>query len=425
MTQAKRTYARAVLLAAGTASFVALGAGIAGAEGLDSPVSELSPIVERALVEGVAPTMNSVAPEGVTPIVSTALTELQDSAHNPQSPAPDLAAPLPAGTDIVTPVGSLPNPTPALASTVSGVQDATGLDGNPHDTVGHTAGAAVEERAGEAGVALEETLVAVIPHTVESAYGLGDQLELPRAGDLATLPQAAELPEAADLTSLTGGNGLRLSEVVDTTGPLGQGTVRQSAEAPTIPNLWDYAYVFGLETPGGIQDVVESNPLTADNFVSLGEEEVLGMVGNRNLDEGVVAPQAAPRTPGLVDAADAVFAALGEASSPGSETTLVGLGGPLADAQAPQIGTGIAPVDEVLPQSAGLGLPTLAEGPNTETARDLVAGLSRGTDLLNDIDTSDLVSIEGGTQEQEVPANMTQHPTFTQLPGSEALPVIS
>ncbi|GAA0976740.1 hypothetical protein GCM10009551_012330 [Nocardiopsis tropica] len=377
MTQAKRISARAVLLAAGTAGFVALGAGIAGAEGLDSPVREITPLVERALVEGVAPTVNSLAPGGVGPIAGTALSELQDSAHNPDRPAPDLSAPLPRGTDVATPVGTVPNPVPALADTVSGAQDATGLDGNPHDTVGHTAGAVVEERAVAAGGVLEDTargvgseaeatLVEVVPHTVEATYALRDRIELPGTRELTTLPQAAELPDPSDLTALTGNGSIVLDEVV---APLGRGTVRQSAP---------------VEPLAGLTDTVFSAP------------------------EG---------------------------------TTVLGLGGPLADAGVPRItGTGIAPVDEALPQAAealpqaaealpraaaDTGLPTLVEGANTETAEELVASLGRGTDLLNDIDTSDIVSIDGGTKEQEVPANMVQHPTFTQLPGSEALPVIS
>ncbi|MEE2036180.1 hypothetical protein Q8791_02960 [Nocardiopsis sp. CT-R113] len=430
MTQATRVSARTVLLVAGTAGFVALGAGIAGAEGLDSPVHELAPTVERALVEGVAPTVSSLAPEGVGPIANTALTELQDSAHNPDKPAPDLGAMIPQGRDVATPLGTVPNPTPALADTVSGVQDATGLDGNPHDTVGHTAGAAVEEGAQEAGVLLEDTArgagskaestaVEVLPRTVEAVYGLREEVDLPRVGDVAPLPQSAALPDTSGLTALTGVNGL--DQIVDTSDPLGQGTVRQSAAAPAIPNVWDFAHVFGLETPDGLQDVVEATPVTDDNFVSLGEEEVLGMVGNRNLDHPLTVPQAAPAAPGLRDLADAVFTG---ATTEGM--TALDVSGPLADAELPRLpGTGLAPVDETLPQTAGTGLPTIAEGVETESVEDLVAGLSRGTDLLNDLDTSNLVSIEGGTEEQEVPSNMTQHPTFTDLPGSEALPVIS
>ncbi|MFD3685044.1 hypothetical protein ACFWTE_09540 [Nocardiopsis sp. NPDC058631] len=432
MTQATRVSARTLILLAGTAGFVALGAGISGAEGLDSTVHAVTPIVERTLVEGVAPTVNSLAPGGVGPIANTALTELQDSAHNPDQPAPDLAAVVPQGRDVATPLGSVPNPTPALADTVSGVQDATGLDGNPHDTVGHTAGAAVQKHAEGAGVLLEDTArgagakaestaVEVLPHTVEAVYGLREEVDLSRAGDVAALPQAAVLPETSDLTALTGGNGLALDQIVDTSDPLGQGTVRQSAAAPAIPNVWDLAYAFGLETPGGLQDVVESNPVTDDNFVSLGEEEVLGVVGNRNLAGNVTVPQSAPGAPGLRDLADALFTG---ASSEGM--TALGLSGPLAEAELPRLpGTGIGPVDETLPQTAGMGLPTIAEGVETESVEDLVAGLSRGTDLLNDLDTSDLVSIEGGTEEQEVPSNMTQHPTFTDMPGFEALPVLS
>lgn len=68
MTQTKRFSARVVLLATGTAGFVALGAGVAGAEDMKTPMHEIAPVVERALVEGVAPTMNELAPQGLTPV---------------------------------------------------------------------------------------------------------------------------------------------------------------------------------------------------------------------------------------------------------------------------------------------------------------------------------------------------------------------
>jgi hypothetical protein len=69
-------------------------------------------------------------------------------------------------------------------------------------------------------------------------------------------------------------------------------------------------------------------------------------------------------------------------------------------------------------------LPRVAEGVDTRTAEEIVANLSEG-DLLDQVDTSDLVSVEGGSPEQAPAPGTTQHPTFTELPGSEALPVIS
>ncbi|WP_017569245.1 hypothetical protein [Nocardiopsis halotolerans] len=436
MTQAKRISARAVFLAAGTAGFVALGAGVSGAETLTTPMHEVAPTVERALVEGVAPSVNSLAPEGVGPIANTALAELQDSAHNPDGAAPDLSAPLPEGRDLRTPLGTVPNPTSELADTIANTQDATGLDGNPHDTIGHDAGRALENGGHRAGEAVEETAVAVLPHTIRSVYGLREEVDLPRVDQVAPLtgasrlPDTAELPGASDLSSVTGGDVLStegaqaptLQEVLGVGNP---STVRQSAATPTVPNVWDLAYAFGLETPGGVQDVMEATPMTEDNHVSLGEEEVLGMIGQRNLDGNITTvPQSAPD--GLGDLTEA----LEQEDTRIAEVQPLNVDGPLADSGMPRLsGTGVPVVDDAVdataPQLADAGLPRVAEGVDTRTAEDLVAELGRGTDLLNDVDTSDLVSVEGGTAPQETPEGMVQHPTFMDLPGSEALPVVS
>lgn len=429
MTQTKRFSARAVLLATGAAGFVALGAGIAGAgvvsaQSLETPMHEIAPIVERALVEGVAPTMHKLAPEGVTPIAGSALSELQATA-NTEKPAPDLGAVLPASP---------------LADAVAEAQDATGLDGDPHDTVGQAAGRALEasaqdtsialeDTAREAGGNLEETANEVLPHTVQAAADLRDEMlalpeldatELPDLQDR-RLPELSEAPSLSDVTDLTGENTLALNEL----GPVGAlsqaapETVPMSAGADdlTAPNVWDLAAAFGLETPGQIQDLVEATELTADNYVNLGEEEVLGMVGNRAWDDEKLTavqtvPQSSPgtfaaqtpgmeapavETPGISDLTNALLTGLGDAGS----AEMVSLQGPLADA----------------------GLPRVAEGLDTTTAEDLVAGLSEG-DLLDQVDTSNLVSIEGGSPEPETPEGMVEHPTFTQLPGSEALPLV-
>ncbi|PDP86044.1 hypothetical protein CQJ94_20120 [Glycomyces fuscus] len=378
MTQVKRVSARAVLLAAGTAGFVALGAGVSGAEALSSTVHEVAPVVERALVEGVAPTMNSVAPEGVGPIAGTALAELQETAHNPEKPAPDLAAPLPEGEDVRTPLGEVPNPTSELADTVSGVQDATGLDGDPYDTIGHDAGRALEHGGHRAGEAVEETAVTVLPHTLESVYGLREQVDLPRVGQVAQLPDTsrlhdvAALPDTSGLSSVTGGDGLALD----------------GAEAPVL-------------------------------------EDALGLGGSSTVR------QSAPEAPGLGDLAGALTSGGSEEGDLRvAEVQPLNVEGPLAESGLPRLsGTGVPVVDDTVdsavPQLADAGVPGVAEGVNTQTAEDLVAALSRGTDLLNDVDTSDLVSIEGGTVPQETPSGMTQHPTFMDMPGFEALPVVS
>ncbi|WP_150238316.1 hypothetical protein [Nocardiopsis quinghaiensis] len=356
MTQSKRIPARTVLLAAGTAGFIALGSGVAGAETLSSPVHEIAPVVERALVEGVAPTVNSLAPEGVGPVADSALSELQETAHNPDKPAPDLSAPLPEGEALRTPVGELPNPTSALADTVSRTQDATGLDGDPHDTAGHDLGRALEQGGQQAGVAVEdaatrtgsraeETAMEVLPHTVESVYALRESVDLPRIG------QVAQLPDTSGLPSPTGALGLTDSATV---------------------------------------------------------------------------PQSSPSAPGLGDLAGAVLAG----DVPAAELETVNVDGPLADSGLPRVsGTGLPLVDDTadatLPQLADAGLPRVAEDIDTQTAEDLVNELGRGTDLLNDLDTGDLVSVDGGTVPQETPEGMTQHPTFMEMPGFEALPVVS
>ncbi|MFE9640418.1 hypothetical protein ACFYOC_15515 [Nocardiopsis alba] len=406
MTKTRRLSARTILLAAGAAGFVALGSGVAGAEGLQAPLNDVvSPLAEQALVKGVAPTVNKIAPEGVTPIAGATLEELQASANDPGRGAPDLGAALPDSP---------------LANTLSETRSATGMDGNPHDTIGHTAGAALESTAQDAGASLESTAKGagdrfeqsaneVLPHTVVAVAELRDEvLTLPEAGDLrlpstdsVRLPELSEAPsltEVTDLgsvTDLTGGNSLEL--------PVEGSTERMShteGSIPTAPNVWDLAAGFGVETPKRIQDVVESTELTQDNYVSLGEEEVLGMVGNRAWDDApAVVPQSSPEAPALTDLTGAVV----DGVSSNGLSDSVSLNGPLADNELPQV----------------------AEGVDTTTVEDLVAGLSRGTDLLNDIDTSDLVSIEGGTVEPETPEGMTQHPTFMDLPGSEALPVIS
>ncbi|WP_306367386.1 hypothetical protein [Nocardiopsis sp. CC223A] len=477
MSQVKRISARAVLLAAGTAGFVALGAGVSGAEALASPAAEIAPTVERALVEGVAPTMNTAFPGGIGPVTGSALAELQETSRNADEPAPDLAAMVPAGeSEIATPVGAVANPSAALADAVAATQDATGLDGNPHDTAGHDLGAAVQERATGAGAefgttaqsaggTVEETASEVLPNTVVAVHGFRDEMgvptvsDLPRPGDLAQnldasrLPDTATVTEAVDLsdpTALTRENTLGISEALNVAPSLpgATGTVPQSAETPQVPNMWDFAGAFGVETPKAVQDVVESNPVTDDNYVSLGEEEILGAVGNRNLDEGITAvPQSRERqstpqgptvvetpavaqvpagrqAPGLTDLTDALSAGAADLGS--AET--VALDGPLADTEVPRVGTGVSDVDESLPQVADTSsLPSLAEGPDMTTAEDLVAGLSRGSALLGELDTSDLVSIDGGTAEAPpAPEGTVSHPTFLNpLPGSEALPAVS
>lgn len=359
MTQHKRLTARTVILAAGAAGFVALGAGVAGAEDLRTPMHEIAPMVERTLVEGVAPTMHKLAPGGVGPIAGTAVEELQASANDPRHGAPDLGAALPDSP---------------LADAVAETQDATGLDGDPHDTIGHTAGESLEAGAQDAGVALEDT-----------ARGAGGVVE----------GKAREVvPHTAVAVTDLRDEALTLPELEGTTLPMSHA----ETELPTAPNVWDLAAGFGVRTPDRLQDVIESNPVTSGNNVDLGEEEVLGTVGNRAWDDEVTSvPQSSPQVPGLTDLTDGL--AEGMASG---EAKPVDLNGPLADAQLPQV----------------------SEGLDTTTAEDLVTGLSRGTDLVHDLDTSDLVSVEGGTAEQETPEGMTEHPTFMDLPGSEALPVV-
>ncbi|WP_116245578.1 hypothetical protein [Nocardiopsis sp. FIRDI 009] len=422
MTQVKRTSARTLVLAAGTAGFVALGAGVAGADTLESPTHAVAPLVERALVEGVAPTMRGLAPEGAVPIADSVLQELQRTAHDPAKPAPDLSAPLPESGRLVTPVTDVQSPLPAVGDAVAETQDATGLDGDPHHTIGHSAGDAVTESATDAGESLEDlgglvedtandaggrvgdSAGRVLPHTVQATHDLKDELDVPAPSELTRLAHPSELsgltegaelplaegsglPEATDLTGLTGDNSLALSDVADL--PLAEdtGTVRQSSAATTVPNIWDMAYVFGLETPKQAQDLVESNPVTDDNYVNLGEGEILGLVGQRNMDEPLTmtVAQSAPAAGGLGD------------------------------------------LTRALPEVTEGGLPRVAEGVDTRTAEDLVDALGQGPSMLEELDTSDLVSIEGGGPVQ-APAEddgLTHHPTFTELPGHEALPVVS
>ena len=158
MSQYRFFTARTALIAASTAGFVALGSGFAGAGTLESATQEAAPVVERTLEENVAPTINSLVPQGTGSAAGGALDELQQTANDPDKPAPDLGEALPESEDrIVTPVGDAPNPIPVATDTLAEGQEMTGLDGDPYDTAGHRAGAAVEETAHGAGDRFEES----------------------------------------------------------------------------------------------------------------------------------------------------------------------------------------------------------------------------------------------------------------------------
>lgn len=357
MPQAKRMSTRTALLAAGTAGFVALGAGIAGADTVDSAAHEIAPAAEQALAEGVAPTVTSLLPEGVGPTANAALAELQETAHDPDKPAPDLGRALPQGDEeLRTPLGNAPNPAPAVTDALAQTQDVTGLDGDTTDTVGHTAGAAVEDSAHEAGDAFEEL-----------AHDTGDALE--DAGNQL-------LPHTGEATSGVG----------DELAPTGAtDTTARDGDTEVLPLAQDIEL-----------------PVEGDQLASVDLQE--GPLSSQSTDP--VEPQSAPQDSGVAELTDTV---VDGTSQPETEQ---------------DHGTGGEPL-ELNETLSGAGLPQVAEGVDTETAEDLVAGLSRGTDLLNDLDTSDLVSIEGGAPEQETPEGMTEQPTYMDLPGSEALPAVS
>lgn len=451
MSQHRRFTARTALLAASTAGFVALGAGFAGADTLESATEEVAPMVERTLVENVAPTVNSLVPQGTGSAAGGALDELQQTANDPDKPAPDLGEALPESEDrIVTPVGDAPNPIPGATDTLAEGQEMTGLDGDPYDTAGHRAGEAVEETAHgagdrfeesahSAGQGLEDTVTAVVPQAAHTVMGVRDQV-VPQASELeqvTALPgEAADrvdppsLPQSGELGDLTAENSLAVDEVLRSPSDSGP-TVQQSAAGPQAPNVRDAAGAFGLRTPGSVQDVLETNPLTEDHHVSLGEEDTLDMVGNGNWEEPPTVPQSSEESAGLGEAATSATDGL---TPEGVET--FSLSGPAADTDVRLADGELDPalevvepvtgqVEETLPQTSELGLPQVAEGVDTGTAEDLVDGLSRGTDLVHDIDLSDPVSISGGTEEPETPEGMVEHPTVTDLPGSDALPVVS
>lgn len=463
MSQSRRFTARTALLAASTAGFVALGSGLAGADtlepnALESATGEIGPMAERLLVENVAPTVNSLVPEGAGPAAGDALDELQQTANDPDKPAPDLGAALPEGEDrIATPVGDAPNPTSTLGDTLSEGQAMTGLDGDPHDTIGHDAGAAVEEAAHGAGDRVEETghgagealegaATTVVPQAAHTVMDVRDRV-VPQSDDLeqvTALPgEAADrigtpsLPQSGELSDLTAENSLEIDEVLQD--PLGQGsTVQQSATVPQAPNVWDLAGAFGVRTPGSVQDVMETNPVTDDNYVSLGEEDVLGMVGNPNWEGHETLPQSAAEDEGALGEARNLGQIAGSATDgltpDGVET--FSLNGPVSEAGVDPADSELEPVvdavepvagqvEETLPQTSELGLPQVAEGVDAGTVGDIAEGLGQGTDLVHEIDLSDPISISGGTEAPETPEGMVEHPTVTDLPGSDALPVVS
>ncbi|MBE2997786.1 hypothetical protein IDM40_03545 [Nocardiopsis sp. HNM0947] len=487
MSQSRRFTARTALLAASTAGFVALGSGLAGADtlepnALESATEEVGPMAERLLVENVAPTVNSLVPAGAGPAAGDALDELQQTANDPDKPAPDLGAAVPEGeVTLATPVGDAPNPTSTLGDTLSEGQAMTGLDGDPHDTVGHDAGAAVEETAQGAGDRVEETghgagetlegaATTVVPQAAHTVMDVRDRV-VPQSDDLeqvTALPgEAADrigapsLPQSGELSDLTAENSLEIDQVLQD--PLGQGsTVQQSASGPEVPNVWDLPGAFGVHVPDSLQEVVESNPVTDDNYVSLGEEDVLGMVGNTNWDwEGQeTLPQSDPHWADLGARKPSNFAALRPSGNLGGSATVgqaadlggtaesatdgltpegvetFSLNGPVSETSIDPADSELEPVleaaepvtgqvEETLPQTSELGLPQVAEGVDAGTVEDVTEGLGQGTDLVHEIDLSDPISISGGTEEQETPEGMVEHPTVTDLPGSDALPVVS
>ncbi|WP_017609839.1 hypothetical protein [Nocardiopsis xinjiangensis] len=363
MSQYRRFTARTALLTAGTAGFVALGSGFAGADTLESVTEEIAPMAERALMENVAPTVNSLVPQGTGSAAGGALDELQQTANDPDKPAPDLGETLPKSEErIVTPVGDAPNPVPVATDTLAEGQEMTGLDGDPYDTAGHRAGEVVEETAHgagdrfeesahSAGGGLEETVTTVVPQAAHTVVGVRDQV----------LPQVSDLERVTALPSET------------TVGMAGDGN---REEPPTVPQS-------SQESPG----VVETATSAADGLTPEGVETF-------------------------------------SLSGPAADTDVRLADGeldPALEAVEPVTGQ----VEESLPQSSELGLPQVAEGMDTGTAEDLVSGLSRGTDLVHDIDLSDPVSISGGTEAPETPEGMVEYPTVTDLPGSDALPVVS
>ncbi|MFV2197097.1 hypothetical protein [Nocardiopsis sp. LOL_012] len=237
MAQTTRTCARTLVLAAATAGFISLGAGVSLAE---PGTSGLGPAAGRILSETIAPAMGTVAPGGFVPAADTALQELQRTAREQDKPAPDLSAPLRAGEG----VGS-----PALADTVAAVQDGTGLDGDTSDTVGHAAGDALAGAATDTGTVVEGTLRGAgagledsasrsLPSTVGEVDGLKrDVLPapsglLPEAG---TVHQSAPAPALADLTGETGIGDLT-SQVSDATG-LGLPRIAEGLDTGTVEAL--------------------------------------------------------------------------------------------------------------------------------------------------------------------------------------------
>lgn len=362
MSPYRRFTARTALLAASTAGFVALGSGFAGADTLESAAEEVAPMVERTLVENVAPTVNSLVPQGTGSAAGGALDELQQTANDPGKPAPDLGEALPESEDrIATPVGEAPNPLPVATDTLSGGQEMTGLDGDPYDTAGHRTGDAVEETAHEAGdrfegfahgagQSLEDAATTVVPQTAHTVMGVRDHV----------------VPQASDLERVT------------------------------------------------------ALPGTAADRVGAGNREEPPSVPQSSQEGSGLGETATEATDGLTPEGFETFSLSGPAADTDVRPTDSELD-PALEAVEPVTGQ----VDETLPQTSELGLPQVAEGVDTGTAEDLVDGLSRGTDLVHDIDLSDPVSISGGTEEPETPEGMVEHPTVTDLPGSDALPVVS
>ncbi|MBR8742244.1 hypothetical protein [Nocardiopsis sp. MG754419] len=228
MFHSARTSARAMLVAAGTAGFVALGAGIAGADTLGGvtdglPLGDLDQQVPASLTEGVATPVGDLVK--VEPGQISAQPEVQhqsgpaDTVGHVIGDGVSAQAPIETGDDNSAEVGPLDlggasetlplsgggvDPVSGLLGG-AGLLDALSLDGGQTLPLGHpesplpleSHASVVDDTVGELGGRVESGIQETSPHLVTL-----DEVRLDRVGETVPMsdPVGLDAGENADLT---------------------------------------------------------------------------------------------------------------------------------------------------------------------------------------------------------------------------------
>lgn len=334
MFNTARTSARALLVAASAASFVALGAGIAGADALGGatdglPLNDLGSQVPAPLTEGVSTPLGDLVQ--VDPGEVSAAPEIEHNTAPVERAAGEgltTDAPLEVAEDNAADLGPL-----ALTETLP-LSDASGT----------VTGAAEGQELGSDPVS--ELLGTV---------GLGSQ------SDVVPLSNGASDPLSGLLGGLTGGGTLG---GVDALGGLTGGLSPE-----TLP----------MSNPVGGQPLNELNgtvkPATSGQPLHLAGpvEQADGQVS----EVGALAESGAEQVGGELVGLDETVAMAGTdqpiALDAGENTDLTGGAGDLV--------TGVVPTDEVLPMAGGA--PELPALPEAGEATDVVGGVGSLTDAAD------------------------------------------